>query len=296
MTFPDLYQHACTVFPRPVVDIATPWLLSPDLIRILETDPLSIEVIDPEFPEEPLVLTRENDLFPCPLCVDAETVCPHTVAATMKSWQWAAEETVPLRNKEDLDPTAVVHQHEPHSLTLKATTQHGYEALLCLRGFDAQRLFRQAAQLEALWSERGWTAPYGRSTPTTYAQATAAHAAPAPQPQPQQGTPPGQTPAPAHPPAPTTMGTAPGALVFHPDRLEASFLNGKWYWAMFGPDMPRSRMKHGIRIWEEGLATAGWHPQTLNKEQPPDVRGYLAEYVLKPDGTPDKVIRLIATM
>ncbi len=294
MTFPELYQKACVDFPATVVDIALPWLLTTGTIHILDHDPLTIQVTDPEFPEEPLVLVQEHGLFPCPLCVDAETVCPHTVAATMKSWQWTAEETQPLRNKEDLDPTAIIHQHEPHSLTLKANTQHGYEALLCLRGFDAHRLFRQAAQLEALWHDRGWTAPYGRSTPTTYAQATAApQSSVPPVTAPQQA--PVSTPVTAPPTAPSQSVTAPGALVFHPDRLEASFLNGKWYWAMFGPDMPRNRIKHGIRIWEEGLATAGWHPHTLDKEHPPDVRGYLAEYVLKPDGTPDKVIRLIPT-
>ena len=288
----SLFQQANKLFPPDLVDLATPWLLTPGLVTVAQPDPLQIQVLDPEMPGESILVigTLDGETWHgvCPVCDTPDTSCVHVVAATMRAWQWL-EAQAPAT---PVAPTSIIQQHEPHSLTLKAVTAHGYEAMLTLRGFDAQQLFREAARLDTVWSERGWHAPYGRSTPQTYAQVQATAADPV---APTTGA--TAAPATAAPSAPVAQAgppPAPGALVFHADRLEASFLNGKWYWNVFGPDMPRSRLKFGVRIWEEGLATGGFLAEHLaDKEHPPDVRGFLAEYLLKADGTPDKVIRLV---
>ena len=273
MDYRTMYTEARQHWPKTLVDEATTWLLR-ELVQVQHPFPPQVQVQDPEYPdEEPVVLSSETPtITQCPCMVDPEEVCIHVVAANMGLLLAEGETT-------DVTPMPAHQQHEPHSITLSAVTPGGYEALVCFRGFDLPALLRQIQTTEQLWGRAGWQPKHRQVAPQVILSSPA----------PKNGTP-EPSPVPQDQEIPQTSGQR---LIFHAETLKGNFIDGKWYWVVFGPDMPRQRAKFGMRIWEEGLATAGIIAHTLRPEQPPSLRGYLAEYVLNDEGKPDKIIRLI---
>lgn len=282
--------------PPHLIDEALLWYIHGH-VAILATDPVSCAVREPEDPDTYLVsytATGSDDLpvrFACDTCSPDEAItCLHALAAQIALLATtSAHEHDPEMASSVTSVTSAAtetRQHEPCSLSLGGTTQRGYDILLCFRGYDVDQLMQQARQALGQWEVYGWGGKYGRTQQVTYAEKMAEQ----PESPPQRTSHP---PSPPTPPIPPSPPVPPQGLVFTVDRIEASFLNKKWYWAVFGPDMPRSRVKHGVRIWEEGLKTAGLDPATMDPTNPPDLTGYLAHYIMKDDGTPDKIIRLL---
>ncbi len=280
--FPDV--------PRPLMDEALV-LVARGAVTITPGDPLEIQVLDPAYLEtEPIILgpalAAGTWMCPCMEEVGITEPCVHLVAALVMLAQYEAQQDerepislVPAPGKTD------VIRHEPHSLSIKGITAKGFEVFLCLRGFDERQLFTRAARLLEAWEQKGWQPPYGSRRPITYQEAQEKAAAPS-------GTTATPSVAEENKPKEGTPG-AQDILVFHAERMEANFLNRTWYWAVFGYDMPRSRAKFGVRIWEEGLKTGGFDLKTLDPQNPPSLDGFLAHYILNADGTPDKIVRLI---
>lgn len=101
------------------------------------------------------------------------------------------------------------------------------------------------------------------------------------------------SPAVAAQPAPANGGSAKPldwhgeSFSFQASTLEASITNGKTYWKVKGGRFTQ----YGVTIWPENLAEAGLKPDPLKTT---DLTGWTAHYITKPDGKPDKVIKLVA--
>ncbi len=220
--------------------------------------------------------------------------CAHLFAAALfqATEAGSAPDSAPQR-----ETVPMIRHKDSGSMTVKVQNPQGYEWLVCVRDdTDVDQLFSKARHAMEKIQEYGWLpagswhkaqpqAPQPAPVSETASQPQQqAPVAPAPVPVTQAQT---QTP----PQGPATAGSV---YVFHTSHMTANMANGAVYWNVFGPDMPRACAKFGVRIWQEGLATAGFDATKLNPQAPPDLSGYLAHYVLRTDdsGRPDKVIRL----
>ena len=281
-------------------------LLLHDDVVVIPTDPIEVQVTDTGYLEDGPIridVWKQPWICPCMEEVGMEDPCLHLLAARLmvadleaKHQQHDEEAPGPMGSITSTE----VRRHDSHSFSLKGITAEGFEVSMYLRGYNATQLFRQAKDVLGLWREEGWHSPYGGRHPIPYQEKvpTPTPAPTAPQPEivqarplretmPPQGTPrtgvPPERPGGSRPPE--------GTFKFHADKLQANFLNGRWYWSVFGPDMPRSRAKFGVRIWEEGLQLSGFFEP--DPQNPPSIEGRVALYVVGADGRPDKVIQLI---
>lgn len=65
-------------------------------------------------------------------------------------------------------------------------------------------------------------------------------------------------------------------------------LGGKFYYVVKVP----SWQKHGVCIWPEVLQEVSIDESSIDLRQPPDLTGWLCEYVLGDNGNPKKAIAL----
>lgn len=288
-----------TDVPLHLIDEALLWYVHGH-VSVHATDPVRCSVQDPDDADpEPYAVAYDLPLTPdavavwaCNTCrPEDRTTCVHALAGMLavlatEPEEHAADAPEAIGAPHRMPSVSEIRQHEPCSLSLSGTTPGGYDILLCLRGYEVEHLMHQARVAVAVWDAEGYRGKYGRHQPITYQETTPLT------PEAGAAVPPSVT-LPPSAPAPSLPSIPQNGLVFTVERLEASFLNKKWYWAVFGPDMPRSRAKHGVRIWEEGLKTVGLDPATMDATCPPDLTGYLAHYILKDDGTPEKIIRLV---
>lgn len=92
-------------------------------------------------------------------------------------------------------------------------------------------------------------------------------------------------------PKPVTAQAAPVAPAasgqFAAELLVSNMNEGKWYWKVKGGQYT----KFGVTIWPETLDAAGLEHENGKSY---NMTGWTAHYVAKPDGKPDKIIKLVA--
>ncbi len=86
-----------------------------------------------------------------------------------------------------------------------------------------------------------------------------------------------------HPAAPVEQIAA---GMFPAEEMKATIDDGKVYWKIRGGQY----RKFGVIVWPEVLEAAGL--KDLDPLKPVDLTGYMAHYVTKEDGGPQKVVRL----
>lgn len=77
-------------------------------------------------------------------------------------------------------------------------------------------------------------------------------------------------------------------ISFPAEQLVPEVLDGKRYWKVKGGQY----RKHGVRIWPEGMQTAGFDADTLEIRSY-DLTGYTAYAIANDSGNPAKVTRLV---
>ncbi|MCL4300742.1 MAG: hypothetical protein KJ077_33705 [Anaerolineae bacterium] len=102
-----------------------------------------------------------------------------------------------------------------------------------------------------------------------------------------------QTPPPALPAVPAVaappMAPQPaGELTFPAKTLAATVSGGKAYWKVKGGKFST----HGVSIWPEALAEAGFDPDQLDVMTVYNLEGYTVTYVTNDKGQPHKVVKL----
>ena len=75
---------------------------------------------------------------------------------------------------------------------------------------------------------------------------------------------------------------------FPAQELSATVNDGKAYWKVKGDRF----QKFGVTVWPEVLEAAGFEVETLNPLKPVDLTGWMATYVVKENGMPQKIVRL----
>jgi len=91
-------------------------------------------------------------------------------------------------------------------------------------------------------------------------------------------------PAAAAPPLPQPT----GELTFPAKALAGTVSGGKPYWKVKGGKFSQ----HGVSIWPEALAAAGFDPDQLNVMTVYNLEGYTATYIINDKGQPHKVVKL----
>ena len=91
-------------------------------------------------------------------------------------------------------------------------------------------------------------------------------------------------------PAVPTMAAAAAEIVTEPvtGPLEVNLLGGKFYYAVKVP----SWQQYGVRVWPELLQQVGIEESSIDIRQPPDLTGWMCQYVLGDNGNPKKAIAL----
>lgn len=192
-----------------------------------------------------------------------------------------AEELQYEEYEEAQPPAPVALPESPFSLTWRMQDGYGCDVQITMRhGVNREVIAEVMGNRKAfldLAQKAGWQVNAAKPAPTTAPAAPAnGHAA---------------TPAAAQPATPPPSAVAGGGFAsaasesFDAETLEGSVMSGKAYWKVKGGQFT----KFGVTVWPEVLANAGL---SVEAGQVYDVRGWRATFVRKPDGKPDKVIRM----
>lgn len=89
---------------------------------------------------------------------------------------------------------------------------------------------------------------------------------------------------------PASGGHDPGEEAsFTAETITATVDDGKAYWKVKGGPFT----KFGVTVWPEVLGPAGFDVDQLNPLKPVNINGWTAYYLMKPNGQPKKVVRLV---
>lgn len=200
---------------------------------------------------------------------DVEWVCAHLLAVELSTLSQESATTMDNQIPSPLMPPPALG--DPHSINVFATDGDGFSWQITLRSSstiaDVDHLFACARYAKEKIMKYGW------KPNKTGVQASVA--------------------APVAHKDPGAVASQPErkseALTFMCDTMGAIVNNGKSYWKIRGGPFA----KFGVTVWEEVLEDAGFFKHKLDAMQTYNLKGWQAEYLLKEDGKPDKVTRLL---